>query len=684
MDTASSSVPEEHAVVPPQECGNRGVDIVMLIDVSCSMAKHDKQMVDGFNQLLSEHKQKDSSGDSEDFTTVSVIHFNQRIKSVLNRRPIREVENLLEDSQQYIGQTYLYDAIGKTITAIDTNLQDDGENLFGAPSVEDRPLILLAVLTDGDDNGSFLFRKEEIQEMVKKREELGWFFVLITIDGAEYFLHPPRPPTAPIPLPIPRPPPPPQQTSPNTLHQHQQGAATALLDSHFNAVNVTSGIEGVRNLLKIFVNADSSSGARAGHLRPDAPTLLRRGRAALEETPGMVRRNRMTTRPSVPSFPLLDPNPTASSVDPYQSRSVPFENDHRPHCQTTTQQQQHQTPQSDHPMTDGPPVPPTPPHYSSDWLRGGKYPTVRVAADDKGTLNDSPPVPRNDINDPPLIGRATGLGFLLRSPSRTSAWGDHEGTVRTGFAGTPPHSSGPACGLASPTSPCIPSRHSLSHTIPGHAPGQQSNRRGVGFGSVVQSGAAFVRRSWDGRLSLAPAARGRSRSRDRDRAEGEVIYVENPVERRREEKEDEEEEGEGEEKMPLAVTTNVQLSNFHPPSSSLSPCPSLRFGVFPNSRFGLREDPQGSLRETHQQGSEDIQMTSSVGGPQGSPLGAVLAGSSMSLSGSSSGQSGATGGGVVQGGGGEVSSSSSSSSASQSGGGSVAGGGVSSSSFSFV
>jgi len=68
------------------------------------------------------------------------------------------------------GSTALYDAIGKTIEGVDQRIRKH----------EVEPQVIIAIITDGYENDSKLYNKNEIKKSVKKRiNKHNWNFVYL-------------------------------------------------------------------------------------------------------------------------------------------------------------------------------------------------------------------------------------------------------------------------------------------------------------------------------------------------------------------------------------------------------------------------------------------------------------------------------------------------------------------------
>uniref|UniRef100_A0A0G4HQL4 VWFA domain-containing protein n=1 Tax=Chromera velia CCMP2878 TaxID=1169474 RepID=A0A0G4HQL4_9ALVE len=301
----------------PQECGANGAEVYFLVDVSYSMEKRDADMVKGFNAFLFEQRQRLSE---EYPVKVSIALFNtQIIQTPTDRTPILMVPDLAKSKTQYQGCTRLFDCIGQTIKSIDSYLDT---TFIGQDCV--RPQVILAILTDGADNKSTVYTADRIREMIRVRESLGWFCVVIGIGGdAEYLLLDPKEDSKaeqPTIQPHPANPHPTTQTAthpsqtPGQSAQGDGGPGGQAAPAVVNASNVSSGLAAVNNLLNASrdVNKEFCTRIMNGErLLPSARRLVLgwEGRRALEGTEGIVVGRHpagLSNRPAAPIYPLPD------------------------------------------------------------------------------------------------------------------------------------------------------------------------------------------------------------------------------------------------------------------------------------------------------------------------------------------------------------------------------------------
>lgn len=140
-------------------------EIVVLLDRSGSMATIRKDMESGFDTFIDE--QKKLPGEA----TLTLVQFDtDGIETVHEACPLSKVPAL---SFVPRGGTPLLDA---TATTIDRT----GERLAKMPENERPERVLFMILTDGEENSSRQFKKEEVQKRIKHQQEhYGWQFLYL-------------------------------------------------------------------------------------------------------------------------------------------------------------------------------------------------------------------------------------------------------------------------------------------------------------------------------------------------------------------------------------------------------------------------------------------------------------------------------------------------------------------------
>jgi hypothetical protein len=164
----------------------RPTEILMLIDQSGSMASCSHGLKEGFKTFIEEQKQDPS----ECFITLTTfntswetLHMgsgngdqdgnNVQLKSVAVREPIQTCPLITDAWYRPTGGTPILDAIGFTINRAKYMISDS----IGAQ-------VVLAIVTDGEENASTKYTGVEVAAMLKYLQKAGWQFLWISI-GAD-------------------------------------------------------------------------------------------------------------------------------------------------------------------------------------------------------------------------------------------------------------------------------------------------------------------------------------------------------------------------------------------------------------------------------------------------------------------------------------------------------------------
>lgn len=138
------------------------IDIVFLLDKSGSMCGSETDTIGGYNSFLK--KEKKNNIDS----LVTTVLFDNNYKKIIDREEISKVKKLTKEEYYVGGCTALYDAIGKTITDMDKNKPDK---------------VLFVITTDGLENASVEYSKQNIKSMIKKHKNYEFIFLGAGIDS---------------------------------------------------------------------------------------------------------------------------------------------------------------------------------------------------------------------------------------------------------------------------------------------------------------------------------------------------------------------------------------------------------------------------------------------------------------------------------------------------------------------
>ena len=164
------------------------VDVVCILDRSGSMADLVDDSIGGFNTFLA--AQKELPGEA----LFTLVLFDHEYLMLSERIPIKKAEELSKATYVPRGRTALLDAIGKTIKFITEKRKTTGEVVKNRMSVievdsnlkeEKHPTAVIAILTDGLENASKNYKKEDIKKLIEEKEnQEGWKFVFLSADMA--------------------------------------------------------------------------------------------------------------------------------------------------------------------------------------------------------------------------------------------------------------------------------------------------------------------------------------------------------------------------------------------------------------------------------------------------------------------------------------------------------------------
>jgi len=148
---------------------NKSTELVVILDASGSMTKLKSDVIGGFNQLVDDQRAK--PGDC----VISVVQFSSfgQQKTIVDRKPVKDVAYLTDETYRISGWTALRDAMGSVIDEVGNRLAETPEN--------DRPdNVIIAIITDGEENHSKEYTAARIYEMVtRQQEEYNWTFVFV-------------------------------------------------------------------------------------------------------------------------------------------------------------------------------------------------------------------------------------------------------------------------------------------------------------------------------------------------------------------------------------------------------------------------------------------------------------------------------------------------------------------------
>ena len=151
---------------------NEATHITVILDRTGSMEPIREDTIGGFNAFIK--AQQDEPGDA----TLSLVQFDSHdpFEVVHSFLEISTVPKLTHETYVPRAATPLLDAMGRGINDLDHNLSE--------MVAKNRPgKIVMVIVTDGHENASREFRKDQIEKMIREKEaEMDWQFVFLSSD----------------------------------------------------------------------------------------------------------------------------------------------------------------------------------------------------------------------------------------------------------------------------------------------------------------------------------------------------------------------------------------------------------------------------------------------------------------------------------------------------------------------
>lgn len=133
---------------------NKETLISFILDESGSMDIIRDSTIKGFNDYVAALKGQ---------IKMTLTKFSNGAAPVIyNGKPISEVPRLSVENYRPNGDTPLYDAIGRTIAALEAD--SEGKQ------------VMLTIMTDGEENASREFNRDKINKLIRDKQEKGWVF----------------------------------------------------------------------------------------------------------------------------------------------------------------------------------------------------------------------------------------------------------------------------------------------------------------------------------------------------------------------------------------------------------------------------------------------------------------------------------------------------------------------------
>jgi uncharacterized protein with von Willebrand factor type A (vWA) domain len=141
-------------------------EIICVIDKSGSMDCVKDDVIGGFNNFIDEQKKL------KDIANLTLTLFDTNYEIINKSKDIKTIDKL--DNKTYCpgGCTALLDAVGKSIDEVSKGIELDKKGKV-------KQKILMVIATDGQENSSKEYKKQQIVDKIKEKKEQGWEFVFL-------------------------------------------------------------------------------------------------------------------------------------------------------------------------------------------------------------------------------------------------------------------------------------------------------------------------------------------------------------------------------------------------------------------------------------------------------------------------------------------------------------------------
>jgi uncharacterized protein YegL len=144
----------------------KNTEIIFVIDKSGSMSHLAGDTIGGFNGFIESQKAIDGKA------TLTTVLFDTSWRILHDGVDLREVKSMTNSDYVAGGGTAMLDAIGEIINRV-----QDRHDELGAEKPEE---VLFVITTDGEENSSRKFTKNQIEKMIKHQTNgHGWKFMFL-------------------------------------------------------------------------------------------------------------------------------------------------------------------------------------------------------------------------------------------------------------------------------------------------------------------------------------------------------------------------------------------------------------------------------------------------------------------------------------------------------------------------
>ncbi len=138
---------------------------LVILDESGSMHSIKKEAIDSVNETIQTIRSAQKKHEEQEHF-VSLVTFNDDVKTACECVPVEEVKELTDETYQPNCCTALYDAMGVSLNALRKKVAEDDK-------------VLVTVVTDGYENASKEYSGQAIKALVDELKARGWVFAYI-------------------------------------------------------------------------------------------------------------------------------------------------------------------------------------------------------------------------------------------------------------------------------------------------------------------------------------------------------------------------------------------------------------------------------------------------------------------------------------------------------------------------
>ncbi|MBR4102969.1 MAG: VWA domain-containing protein [Thermoguttaceae bacterium] len=143
------------------------IHVCVVLDASGSMGVVENDVKGTFNSFIAEQREQPGK------TVLDVYQFSDETTRIVRSADLSTFENDLMRSYRCSGCTALNDAVCQAIDEI-------GAEFAALPESERPEQVLVAILTDGEENASRRFTKADVKERIDRQTDVySWKFVFL-------------------------------------------------------------------------------------------------------------------------------------------------------------------------------------------------------------------------------------------------------------------------------------------------------------------------------------------------------------------------------------------------------------------------------------------------------------------------------------------------------------------------